>query len=123
MIDCDVHNDWVNANVLIPYMDNTFKDFLVRGERVGGPSSFPHGHRPWLHPEGYRRADLEPAEGLSAGADYELMKRELLDKFDIDVALLSQPVVNFFLDIVDLRDSLSEDSNFHQIPLLICGFP
>ena len=89
MIDCDVHNDWVNADVLIPYMDETFRDFLVRGERVGGPSSFPHGHRPWMHPEGYRRADLEPAMGLSAGADYAMMKRELLDKFDLDFAILT----------------------------------
>lgn len=89
MIDCDVHNDWVNADVLIPYMDETFRDFLVRGERVGGPQSFPHGHRPWMHPEGYRRADLEPSMGLSAGADYEMMKRELLDKFDLDFAILT----------------------------------
>jgi len=89
MIDCDVHNDWINADVLIPYMDPTFREYLVRGERVGGPSSFPHGHRPWLHPEGYRRADLDPAEGQTAGSDYEMMKRELLDKFDVEYAILT----------------------------------
>ena len=89
MIDCDVHNDWVNADVLLPYMDDTFRDYLERGERVGGPSSFPHGHRPWLHPEGYRRADLEPAAGQTAGSDYDMMKRELLDKFDLEYAILT----------------------------------
>jgi len=89
MIDCDVHNDWVNADVLLPYMDPVFREYMERGERVGGPSSFPHGHRPWLHPEGFRRADLEPAAGLSAGADYAMMKRELLDKFDLEYAILT----------------------------------
>ncbi|MEM7538702.1 MAG: amidohydrolase family protein [Chloroflexota bacterium] len=89
MIDCDVHNDWANANVLLPYIDDNFRDYLERGERVGGPDSFPHGHRPWLHPEGYRRADLAPQEGMAAGADYAMMKRELLDKFDIEFAILT----------------------------------
>ena len=89
MIDCDVHNDWANANVLLPYIDDNFRDYLERGERVGGPESFPHGHRPWLHPEGYRRADLAPQEGMAAGADYAMMKRELLDKFDVEFAILT----------------------------------
>jgi hypothetical protein len=89
MIDCDVHNDWPNADVLIPYMNRNFRDYLVRGERVGGADSFPHGHRPWMHPEGYKRADLESTSDLPAGADYELMKRELLDKYDLDYAILT----------------------------------
>ena len=89
MIDCDVHNDWVNADVLLPYMDETFGDFLRRGERAGGAQSFPHGHRPWLHPEGYRRADLNPAEGHSAGSDYAMMKEQLLDKYDLEYAILT----------------------------------
>ena len=89
MIDCDVHNDWPNADVLLPYLDPVFREYMERGERVGGPQSFPHGHRPWLHPEGYRRADLEPGDGETAGSDYALMKRELLDKFDLDYAILT----------------------------------
>lgn len=89
MIDCDVHNDWANGDVLLPYLDPVFREYMERGERVGGPHSFPHGHRPWLHPEGYRRADLKPQEGLSAGADYAMMKRELLDKYDLDYAILT----------------------------------
>ncbi len=89
MIDCDVHNDWPNADVLLPYLDPVFRDYMERGERVGGPQSFPHGHRPWLHPEGYRRADLHPADGETAGSDYAMMKRELLDKFDLDYAILT----------------------------------
>ncbi|MEM7033186.1 MAG: amidohydrolase family protein [Chloroflexota bacterium] len=89
MIDCDVHNDWANADVLLPYMDPNFRDYLERGERVGGPQSFPHGHRPWLHPEDYKRQDLFAAEGLSVGADYDLMKRELLDKYDLEFAILT----------------------------------
>lgn len=89
MIDCDVHNDWTSARVLLPYLDRNFRDYLERGELPGGRDSFPHAHRPWLHPEGYMRADLVSAEGIPPGADYALMRRELLDKFDIDFAILT----------------------------------
>ena len=30
MIDCDVHNDWSSAHVLLPYMDANFRDYLER---------------------------------------------------------------------------------------------
>ena len=51
MIDCDVHNDWATAEVLLPYLDQNFRDYFVRGEMPGPKGAFPHAHRPWLHPE------------------------------------------------------------------------
>ena len=55
MIDCDVHNNWASAEEMLPYLDPNFRDYLARGELPGGRDSFPHAHRPWLHPEGFTR--------------------------------------------------------------------
>ena len=78
LIDCDVHNDWVSADVLLPYLDPYFRRCLERGELPGPRGAFPHAHRPWLHPEGYMRTDLHPTNGGSLGSDYVLMKEKLL---------------------------------------------
>lgn len=51
MIDCDVHNNWSSAEVLLPFLAPAFREYLERGELPGGRGSFPHAHRPWLHPE------------------------------------------------------------------------
>ena len=86
MIDCDVHNDWASAEVLLPYIDPNFRDYLVRGELPGPRGAFPHAHRPWLHPEGFRRHDIKPA---TQEEHYTLMKEHLLDRYGHDVAILT----------------------------------
>ena len=60
MIDCDVHNAWRSTDVLLPYLPPTFREYLERGELPGGRGSFPHAHRPWLHPEDFKRVDAVP---------------------------------------------------------------
>jgi uncharacterized protein len=87
MIDCDVHNDWGSADVLLPYMEPNFRDYLARGELPGGRGSFPHAHRPWLHPEGFVRTDL--TQDGHPGANYEIMRERLLDTYAIDYAILT----------------------------------
>jgi predicted TIM-barrel fold metal-dependent hydrolase len=89
MIDCDVHNDWVSAEVLLPYLEPYYRDCLARGELPGTKGSFPHGHRAWFHPEGYKRADVTPDDGSAAGADYGLMRKLLLDRYHVDYAVLT----------------------------------
>ncbi len=89
MIDCDVHNDWVSSDVLLPYIDPNFRDYLARGEAPGGPGTFPKSTRPWMHPEGFVRTDLESGNGGPIGSDYELMKTALLDKYDYDYGILT----------------------------------
>lgn len=85
-VDCDVHNYWCDATVLEPYLDGVWKDMFLRGERTGPRGSFPHGHRPWFHPEGFARADIQP---LVEDDNYALMKAKHLDRYDIDVAILT----------------------------------
>lgn len=86
IIDCDCHNYWMSAEVLLPYMDGIFKDFFIRGEQPGPVGAFPHGHRPWLHPEGFKRADINPA---TQEEHYSLMKEKHLDRYNIDYAILT----------------------------------
>ena len=86
IIDCDVHNDWSSAEVLLPYLDKTWRDYMTRGELPGPPGALPHAHRPWLHPEDFRRHDIQPD---TDDDHYNLMKKHLLDKFDITVGILT----------------------------------
>lgn len=88
MIDCDVHNNWITAQVLKPYLSPYFRDYLERGERPGY-DAFPKSTRPWLHPEDYLRTDLKAANGGPPGSDYNLMCEMLLDRYDMDYAILT----------------------------------
>ena len=89
MIDCDVHNAWSSTDVLLEYLPPAFREYLERGELPGGRGSFPHAHRPWLHPEGFERTDAVPPSGGVAGSDYEFMREQLIDRYEIDVAILT----------------------------------
>lgn len=86
IIDCDVHNDWSSADVLLPYIDPNFRDYFERGEKPGPQGSLPHAHRPWLHPEDFRRQDIKPQKEED---HYTLMREHLLDKHDITIAILT----------------------------------
>ena len=86
MIDCDVHNDWPTAEVLLPYLDPNFRDYFSRGELPGPKGAFPHAHRPWLHPEGFMRTDI--SDDGHPGAHYEIMREKLLDRFGFDYVIL-----------------------------------
>jgi predicted TIM-barrel fold metal-dependent hydrolase len=89
MIDSDVHNTWASAEELLPFMDRSFRDYLTRGELPGGRDSFPHAHRPWLHPEGFMRTDAVPSGGGTPGSDYELLREQLLDRYGVEFAILT----------------------------------
>jgi hypothetical protein len=87
MIDCDVHNTWSSVAELRSYLAPAFRDWFDRGEVPGARPSFPAAHRPWLHPEDFKRADSVPDGGGSAGSDYELMCAQLLDRYGVDYAV------------------------------------
>jgi hypothetical protein len=72
--------------VLLPYLDPNFRDYIVRGELPGPRGAFPHAHRPWLHPEDFRRHDIRPK---TQDDHYTLMKENLLDRYGHEVAILT----------------------------------
>jgi len=89
VIDCDVHNQWPSAEVLLPYLEPHYRDQLERGELPGPRGSLPHGHRPWLHPEGFKRTDVLAPEAGDTDAHYEALREQLLDRYDLDYAILT----------------------------------
>ena len=86
IVDCDVHNNWNSADVLLPYLKGWWRDFYLRGERTGPAGSFPHGHRAWFHPEDFKRQDVRPQ---TEEDNYLIMKEKHLDVNGIDVAILT----------------------------------
>ncbi|MEM7798643.1 MAG: amidohydrolase family protein [Chloroflexota bacterium] len=87
MIDVDVHNDWTTAEVLFPYMNKNFIDYMTRGELPGPRGTFPHANRPFPHPEGFMRYDI--SEDGRPGAHFKIMKEKLLDRYNHDIAVLN----------------------------------
>lgn len=86
LVDCDVHNYWCSAEVLRPYLEGFWLDYFDRGERTGPVGAFPHGHRPWFHPEGFKRHDINP---MKEEENYTIMKEKHLDKHNITYAVLT----------------------------------
>jgi predicted TIM-barrel fold metal-dependent hydrolase len=89
VIDSDVHNNWASADVLLEHLPAAFREYLERGELPGPRGAFPHAHRPWLHPEDFKRADAAPPGGAAAGSDYRFMREQLLDRYELDFAVLT----------------------------------
>ena len=88
MIDCDVHNTWNSAQELAPYLAPAFREYLERGE-LPGAGAFPAAHRAWLHPNDFKRIDAAPPSGAATGADYAFMREQLLERYDVDFAILN----------------------------------
>jgi predicted TIM-barrel fold metal-dependent hydrolase len=89
VIDCDVHNTWQTVEELRPFIDPAFRDWFDHGEVPGSRPAFPAAHRAWLHPEDFRRLDAISRNGGGAGSDFELMCGQLLDRYEIDYAVLT----------------------------------
>ncbi|MBZ9811125.1 amidohydrolase family protein [Mesorhizobium sp. BR1-1-9] len=86
IVDCDCHNYWSSATVLEPYLSGIWKDMFIEGEKTGPRGSFPHGHRPWFHPQDFSRKDVRPE---TEADNYRIMKEKHLDKYNVGVAILT----------------------------------
>ncbi|MGI9346899.1 MAG: amidohydrolase family protein [Gammaproteobacteria bacterium] len=86
IVDCDIHNYWSSAEVLRPYLHGWWLDYFDRGENTGPRGSFPKGHRAWLHPENFKRADINPE---NEDEHYTMMRDRHLDLHGIDIAILT----------------------------------
>jgi predicted TIM-barrel fold metal-dependent hydrolase len=78
IIDCDVHQTWKDPQEVIDYLPDHFE---YRGLNTAGSM--------WSNPSGFLRSDAEPDDGGSPGSDPDLMKEQLLDRYDIDYAMLT----------------------------------
>ncbi len=85
MIDCDVHQNLTSINDLLDYLPEAYREHVLHGGYAG--IDFPS--YPWTHPEGFWRRDAFPEDGRPPGSDYDLLRRQLLDEYSIDYAILT----------------------------------
>lgn len=84
VVDVDIHEAMKSIRELIPYIEEPWKGLLERGNWKGFTQPFIY----WASGGG-NRADSVPEDGGPEGSDYELMREQLLDAFDIERAILT----------------------------------
>jgi uncharacterized protein len=88
VVDCDVHHTWPTQEALLPYLEEGWQEYvrMPRGQHrpLFGPNDFvnPHGG-------GGVRQETYPEVGGNPGSDYETMRKQLLDPFDVRRAVLT----------------------------------
>lgn len=84
VIDCDIHEAFVSVRDLVPYLPEPWKTLIQNKAWNGFTQPFVY----W-GTGGGNRADSYPADGRPAGSDYELMRRQLLEEYNIYKAVLT----------------------------------
>lgn len=82
LVDCDIHNDLKSFDDLKPYMPRTWWSRL---DDINATIPLVNYHRavPLL------RRDAIPGDGLKPGSDPEYAKCDLLDRYNIDIGILT----------------------------------
>ena len=84
MIDCDIHVQIGDREQFLGFVEPGQRDwFREQGPLLGTP-----GYT-WVHPTGFMRAELEPGAGGMPASTPDLVRRELLDPYGIDIGLLT----------------------------------
>ena len=89
LIDCDAHHNWSGIKDIIPYLPRYWADYIAESQFKALPNSpYPKGVN------GGERVDARPGEGLMAGSDVDLFRRQLLDEWGVDIAILTGQFYN-----------------------------
>jgi predicted TIM-barrel fold metal-dependent hydrolase len=110
--DVDVHEAFTSLNDLLPYLADPWKDLMARASWKGLTPPYVK----WASGGG-GRADSKPAGGGPPGSDYELMKSQLLDAYNIKKVVLTgyfYPVIMEDMQ-VELAGALASAYNDYQI--------
>lgn len=84
LIDTDVHNYTNGIEDLLPFLSESWKDYIqLGGFKLPGVSMYPK-----VYAQAARR-DAIPYKGGTAGGDPTFAKRQLLDEWDIDYGILN----------------------------------
>jgi uncharacterized protein len=103
LVDCDVHQQLRSFADLHPYLSRYWVSYLEES----GFSSLPNAPYPKGANRG-ERVDARPAGGGPAGSDPELMRRQLLEEYAVEVAILTGSFYNVaFLPNPDLATVLA----------------
>jgi uncharacterized protein len=106
LIDADVHNYPDSIGVLLPFMSRRWRAYIEQGG-IGLPSVSMY---PKVYAQAARR-DAFPPGGKTAGSDEAFARRQLLDQWSIDYAVLNPLVGVSALHNIDLANALMRAVN------------
>lgn len=84
MIDCDIHNQLPSLQILEPYLDPYFRDYLRTSAFTGPDANDYPGNAPLT-----ARPDARPASGHPPGSDLDLIRQQVLDANHVDFGILT----------------------------------
>ncbi len=84
IVDCDVHQAYRSLSDIYPYLSRHWIEYT----RDSGFSKLPYSAYPKVV-NGGERLDARPPDGGPAGSDLALMRRQLLDQYGIECAILT----------------------------------
>ena len=84
VIDCDIHNEVPSLDVLLPYLNDHWRDY-IHETGFGGPGTndYPPGA-----PTSARPGSI-PAHGGPAGSSLELVQKQVLEPWSTEVGILT----------------------------------
>lgn len=89
LIDCDAHHNWGGVKDVLPYLPRYWADYVLESQFKALPNSpYPKGVG------GGERVDARPGDVGSAGSDVDFFRRQLLDEWGVDVAILTGQFYN-----------------------------
>ncbi|WP_026379226.1 amidohydrolase family protein [Afifella pfennigii] len=84
LIDTDVHESFAGVKDLVPYLKPPYKDWIAAGAWRGFSQPFAY-----TSPGNGNRADVTNPDGSASVSDPALIKRDVLDAYDVTYALLT----------------------------------
>lgn len=84
IIDTDVHESFSSLQDLVPYLPDPYKGWIAQGAWRGIPQPFCY-----TSPGNGNRADVVTDDGSPVASDYDLMRKQVLDEYDLTYAVLT----------------------------------
>ncbi|WP_223869354.1 amidohydrolase family protein [Paenibacillus sabuli] len=81
LIDTDVHERFASIEQLLPYMKEPFRSYMSNWTGWG--------ELKYTHPIGGSRLDALLPNGAVPGSDYDVLREQLLDRYDMKYAMLT----------------------------------
>ncbi len=85
VVDVDVHEELGTVRNLIPYLEEPWKSRVEVADGWRGIDRFPYSYP---QATGVAMADAVSGDGTLAGSSYELMRDQLLDAYNVELAVL-----------------------------------
>jgi len=84
IIDTDVHESFSSIKDLVPYLPSPYKEMIAQGAWRGFSQPFAY-----TSPGNGNRADVKSKDGSASVSDYNLMREQILDAYDLTYAVLT----------------------------------